>query len=477
MRDIGLDYYFSAVNTLTPFGTKRKKAMQWYGESDCDCLVDEWNHIDYFSDMLEHRRPHIDPVLNIFCLYRDITPSVNKLNAGITFDDVALFEIKKFAILTRKLIDHQTRYCSDFKALSWCSMDALITLLDPENEGLDTFYIYNAYSKKLANLRQKKEQLEGVIKQTTNLDKRSDYLKKRRLIVDAIDSEEYAVRKHLTMQVAEHKKALQCSIDNIAALDHWLAKAKAHRAFGAVRPTLNKTGNWAFKEVRNPYFEHLIAESGGKFQPIEIVLKQGTTLLSGANMGGKTVALKTLYLNALLVHLGYYPAAQKASGSLLSFITFIGYEAQNVRSGLSSFASEFHLVKQAMAQIKSGLGMIIMDEPARGTNPKEGRAIVRGLARTFNKAKVFFLMSSHFDDIVEDGMAHYQIKGISQLSDDKLKMLSIDDVNYVEHIQELMDYTIIPVDAKTKIPTEAIKIIELLGLDASFVEDVKKLVR
>ncbi len=151
MRDIGLDYYLSAVNTMTPFGTKRKKAMRWYGEEDLEALHAEWDHIDYFSKMLTDRRTHLDPALNAFCLFRDIEASVESLGGSNALDDVGLFEIKRFAMTTRKIIDNHHRHCADFKALDWASMDALIALLDPEREGLDTFYIYNTYSKKLEN--------------------------------------------------------------------------------------------------------------------------------------------------------------------------------------------------------------------------------------------------------------------------------------------------------------------------------------
>ncbi len=350
-------------------------------------------------------------------------------------------------------------------------------MLDPENEGLETFYIYNAYSKKLTQLRDKKYQLEKKLKSTSDKDLKTELLRERRILVDDIDAEEFKLRKELTAKVLDFKVELLENSESIAKLDHWLAKAKAQIEFQAIRPVFSAEKKLTFTKMVNPYFKQLIRNNGGKYQKVDLSLRLGTTLLSGANMGGKTVTLKTLYLNMLLVHLGYYPIAETAEITLLAFISFIGYDSQDVKRGLSSFASEFYQIKAVMAKAKKEQGLIIMDEPACGTNPTEGTAIVRGLARTFNQGENFFIMSSHFDDVVEKGMTHYQIKGISQLANEKLKILSLEDGNYVERIQSLMDYSIILVDQDKKIPTEAVKIIELLGLDEQFINDVKGLLR
>ncbi len=477
MRDIGLEYYLSSVNTTTPFGEKRKRNLYWYDESKKNELIEEWTNIDYFKEKLLNEREKLDSILNLFCLYRDITPSLKYDAKTHTFDEVVLFEIKQFAILTKKLIYHYREICHDFHSLEFCDLDKLIALLDPEKEGLETFYIYNAYSKKLAHLRDQKYQLEKKLKNTSDNNLKTELLRERRSLVDDIDEEEFKLRKELTAKVLNYKDDLLKNSENIAKLDHWLAKAKAHIEFQAIKPIFSTEKKLKFIKMENPYFKKLIIENGGKYQAVDLAIGLGTTLLSGANMGGKTVTLKTLYLNTLLVHLGYYPIAESAEISLLSFISFIGYESQDVKRGLSSFASEFYKIKDVMAQAKKEHGLIIMDEPACGTNPTEGTAIVRGLARKFNQGENFFIMSSHFDDVVEKGMTHYQIKGISQLADEKLKILSLEDGNYVERIQSLMDYSIILVDQEKKIPAEAVKIIELLGLDEQFIDDVKRLLR
>ncbi len=101
MRDVGLDYYLSAVNTTTPFGEKRKRNLYWYDESKKEELIAEWNNIDYFKDKLLNEREKLDSILNLFCLYRDITPSLEFDAKTHTFDEVVLFEIKQFAILTK----------------------------------------------------------------------------------------------------------------------------------------------------------------------------------------------------------------------------------------------------------------------------------------------------------------------------------------------------------------------------------------
>ena len=52
-------------------------------------------------------------------------------------------------------------------------------------------------------------------------------------------------------------------------------------------------------ELVNPELVDLLSEQGRAFVPVSIALDQGATVITGANMGGKSVAMKTVALNAL----------------------------------------------------------------------------------------------------------------------------------------------------------------------------------
>lgn len=56
----------------------------------------------------------------------------------------------------------------------------------------------------------------------------------------------------------------------------------------------------------NIELREILEEQGKKYTGIDIELSQGATVITGANMGGKSVALNTITENILLFHMGFY---------------------------------------------------------------------------------------------------------------------------------------------------------------------------
>jgi DNA mismatch repair protein MutS2 len=113
--------------------------------------------------------------------------------------------------------------------------------------------------------------------------------------------------------------------------------------------------------------------------PLDLELGEGGRLLlvSGPNMGGKTVLLKTVGLAVALSHAGLPVLA--AEGSALpemdELFADLGDE-QSVDQGLSTFAA--HLVAlQAMAKAAGPRTLLLVDELGAGTDPEEGAALGR----------------------------------------------------------------------------------------------------
>ena len=55
-------------------------------------------------------------------------------------------------------------------------------------------------------------------------------------------------------------------------------------------------------------------------------MNQGVTVLTGANMGGKSVALRTIFLNLYLAQCGFYPYGEKVCFPVFDYMTFIAEE-------------------------------------------------------------------------------------------------------------------------------------------------------
>src|SRR5439155_9370179 len=106
-------------------------------------------------------------------------------------------------------------------------------------------------------------------------------------------------------------------------------------------------------------------------------------LVSGPNMGGKTVALKAVGLSACLAQAGLdVPAEGAVELPLFEEIAADIGDAQSIEAHLSTFAA--HLARlDAMARRAGPAVLLLVDEIGAGTDPAEGAALGRALLRHF----------------------------------------------------------------------------------------------
>src|SRR5262249_57313765 len=101
----------------------------------------------------------------------------------------------------------------------------------------------------------------------------------------------------------------------------------------------------------------------------DVTVAAGTTLLiSGPNAGGKTVALKTTGLAALMTRAGLHLTAE--SGSVMGWFpdvrTDIG-DAQSLEANLSTFSGHVAQLREYLASAGPGT-LLLVDEIAVGTD-------------------------------------------------------------------------------------------------------------
>ncbi len=120
----------------------------------------------------------------------------------------------------------------------------------------------------------------------------------------------------------------------------------------------------------------LLALDGVKVIPSELKVAAGRAMvISGPNAGGKTVALKTLGLAALMVRAGL-PVAAKAGSSVALFdvvLTDVG-DDQNLHKNLSTFSAHVRNLAHILGETRPG-ALVLLDELAVGTDPREGEAL------------------------------------------------------------------------------------------------------
>lgn len=163
------------------------------------------------------------------------------------------------------------------------------------------------------------------------------------------------------------------ALEAATAVDLAVARASLGRLLRASRPVVKEDGVVALKAARHP----LLALRGLEVVANDLRLDsaQPALVISGPNTGGKTVALKTLGVCALLVRIGCFVPAEPGSrvDCFSDVLALIG-DHQTVQGDHSSFSSHLAALKHMLDRAGPGC-LYLVDEIASGTDPQQGAAL------------------------------------------------------------------------------------------------------
>ena len=338
-----------------------------------------------------------------------------------------------------------------------------MALMDPEGRRLPTFSIVNSYHNDLAPLRVEKAKLEKAIRMTQE-DKRGPLLEKRRVLAVQEDQLELEVRSMLTGRLMAWKAEFLANMEALGHLDLIAAKGKLALRYHCVRPSLSADKSIALREVVHPQVAEDLAERGEQFTSLDLELRPGCTVITGANMGGKTVSLRSTVLSLLLCQCGFFVFAKSASLPLFHRVDLILADSGPGAGGLSSFGKEVHLLDTLLRQTRDCFFFVAMDEFARGTNPQEGAALARALVRYLGTLDCVALMTTHYDGVSDVAGAHYQVAGLVR----DIQGDEGDDPR--KRIARRMDYHLLPAPPGAPCPRDALRVCRLLKLDDALMD-------
>lgn len=416
-----------------------------------------------------------------FCKVKNIKNTIVRLENKNILDEIELFEIKNFAINVNKIMEYYSKLNLNVDYINFKSLGKVAKLLDPDNLKLTTFRIYEAYSKQLLLIRQNKLNVEKEIFSSTDIENIEKLKKKRLEIVIQEDKEVLKIRKALTEELYNYLIDVKENTTNIGKLDLLIAKADLAIKYNAIKPSINEENKIYFKDLVNPNLQRILDSQGKQYIPISIELDKKITIISGANMGGKSVSMKTIALNLYLFQCGFFIFAKEANLCILDFIYLVSDDMQDINKGLSTFGAEIIKLKEITKLIKLRDGFIALDEFARGTNPIEGRLLLKSICEYFKQYNSISLISTHLDDINISDVDYYQVIGLRNVNFEglkrqiNLKIGTDKSSNGVKILQEYMDYRMEKVSKETKVPKDAINICKLLGLDNEIINIANKL--
>ena len=134
--------------------------------------------------------------------------------------------------------------------------------------------------------------------------------------------------------------------------------------------------------------------------PLTIALPAGKKqmIVSGPNTGGKTVALKTAGLLALMAQAGVPVPAAKARLPLFTAIYADIGDAQSIEQNLSTFSA--HVVNvNRIARVADEQSLVLLDELGSATDPEEGAALAVAVAEHFLRRGAWTLITTHLTSL------------------------------------------------------------------------------
>ena len=468
---IGFEYVLNNLTTISPYGNLKKKDI--LPIEDTNTLEKNFDYLEFFIEKCHKNKDEIQKIDLLLMKLKDITNIVLNLKKGRVLDEVEFFELK-----INSMIFMEIRAISNnlfLEKFHLVNLNYVIDILDPGLKKIPTFHIYNEYSKELKDIRCKKNEIEKLIFSTLDSDLQRELKEERRELVVLESKEEVKVKEKISKQLIPYVTAILKDIDRIKDIDFTLAKAKLAIKYGANRPKLGE--HIEFIGMFNPEILETLKIKNQKFQKLNILLKNGNTILTGANMGGKSVILKTLTLNLLLAQMGFYVFSYYATIPILKFIQFLSDDIQDVSKGLSSFGAEIMKLREITGCLNTyDRGFIALDEFARGTNPSEGKKFVKGLSQYMKNFDSFSIMATHYDGVVDNSTSHYQVIGLKNINFDSLKRkIDLNNQNSISLIQRHMDYSIEKIHSNLEVPKDALNVATLIGIDESLKNIIKKL--
>ncbi|MBQ9864739.1 MAG: hypothetical protein IJM33_05310 [Bacteroidales bacterium] len=379
----------------------------------------------------------------------DLHTTLKSLQSHIILNEVELFEIKNLAFLCA----HSRKALADMQvdgSFQLPDLSEVFNLLDPDQTGIPTFYIYDSYDLRLSPLRKKMKVADD--KEMTELMAEQNEIQQQ-------------VIAHLCDLLHPFSQILTDALDQLAYIDFTLARATLAQAWSLTRPEPAAPGSpLSIESLFNPRLKLHNEAVGLRYQNVDLGLTPGVTLVTGANMAGKTVLLKSIGVAQLMYQFGFPVPASYARMEAVDDVVFCIGDEQNEMNGLSSYASEITRISEVLQRSEKEHLLVLIDEPARTTNPIEGKALVQAIASIMGQRGSITMITTHYSQL---GIAcrRLRVRGfVESLSDIPLTP---------ESINRFIDYSLVA-DTSDEVPQEALRIAELLECYPGLIQQARQ---
>jgi DNA mismatch repair protein MutS2 len=231
-------------------------------------------------------------------------------------------------------------------------------------------------------------------------------------LVRLLDEEQREIHRILvamTRAIGEQADAILLGTSVLAEVESHFARARFANELECVRPSFSESASQRVSEsaggllltaARHPLLELRLRRSGAATVPITLALEPDARqlIISGPNTGGKTVALKTTGLLALMAQAGVPVPAEAATLPLFRAIYADIGDAQSIESNLSSFSAHILNVDR-IARVATEDSLVLLDELGSATDPEEGAALAVAIAGHFLSMRAWICITTHLTSL------------------------------------------------------------------------------
>ncbi len=206
------------------------------------------------------------------------------------------------------------------------------------------------------------------------------------------------ILKLLTSRLSVYQSLLQGWLQLAGELDFIRAKAKFAIAVNGNFPNISDK---AFIDLKNAYHPLLVLhnkQTSKETIPVTLRLdeKEHILVISGPNAGGKTVTMKTIGLNQMMMQSGLLVPVHPDSemGIFKQLFIHIG-DTQSIEFDLSTYSSHLLHMKY-FVENANGKTLFFIDELGSGTDPNLGGTFAEIILNEINRKHAFGVITTHY---------------------------------------------------------------------------------
>jgi DNA mismatch repair protein MutS2 len=225
-----------------------------------------------------------------------------------------------------------------------------------------------------------------------------------------VKREEEAVYARLTSAVTDVIESASGARDALALADFRAATARIAHELRLTFPEVVDEPRLDLRRARHPLLELDFLERAqtpagpaapaGSVVPSDVSIEGGRAIIvSGPNAGGKTVALKTMGLVALMVRSGLpVPCVEPTVVGLFDVVLTDVGDDQSLHKNLSTFSAHVSNLTGVLEETTRG-ALVLLDELAGGTDQREGEALAAGVLDSLCMRGGAVAVTTHYEGL------------------------------------------------------------------------------